>query len=182
MEVKIIRQSCWPFSTVLDSGIQFSEEISCLHPMNLFKEFYKMRHPNLKLQWIFSQGMSEVNSLFTPKKYIFVLNNLQLIILLLFNYQTKSFSIEEICSMLNLAKNEVENNVNAFVDKSLMIKREENSKEKYFINRNFTSVPMKINLLPKGRVAAPEENKSIVPFYFLLDTFISLLYIFLGYI
>lgn len=139
-----------------------------------------MKHPNLKLQWVFSQGISEINSLFTPKKYIFVVNNLQLIILLLFNYPMRCFSLEEVCSMLNLTKNEVENNINAFVENKLMIKcKEENSKEKYYINTNFTSVPTKINLLPKGRGASSEESKSNVfyftPFYW-IDSIVSSLF------
>ncbi len=163
-DIKIIRQSCWPFSTALDEKIQLTEDQYGLDFINTYKEFYKAKQPNLKLQWIFSNVTSEVNSVFTPKKYIFVVNNLQLLILLLFNNPLKTFSFEEVCSILNIEKKEIENHFNAIVESKLIMLAEVG--DKFCINRNFSSGPIKISLIPRVRHVVQEEKSVFYIFFF----------------
>lgn len=50
-----------------------------------FEEFYKNKHQNRNLTWLYQHGSVEVNPLYTNKKYTFVVNAYQGVILCLFN-------------------------------------------------------------------------------------------------
>jgi cullin 1 len=50
-----------------------------------FEEFYKHKHHNRNLTWLFHHGSVELQPLFTQKKYIFVVNCYQAVVLCLFN-------------------------------------------------------------------------------------------------
>ena len=58
-----------------------------------FEEFYKFKYSNRNLTWLFQHGTVELQPTFTAKKYIFVANCYQAVILCLFNkYDTLTYT------------------------------------------------------------------------------------------
>jgi hypothetical protein len=50
-----------------------------------FEEFYKHKYQNRNLTWLFHHGTVELQPTFTSKKYIFVTNCYQAVVLCLYN-------------------------------------------------------------------------------------------------
>jgi hypothetical protein len=50
-----------------------------------FDEYYRKKHPNRNLKWLFHHGQVELQPTFTKKKYFFTTNVVQTVVLCMFN-------------------------------------------------------------------------------------------------
>lgn len=73
-----------------------------------FEEFYKHKYSNRNLTWLFHHGQVELTPLFSQKKYIFVVNCYQAVVLCLFN-NNKTLTYDEIKNHSAIPESELNN-------------------------------------------------------------------------
>jgi len=106
MSISILTQGCWPENEAKKSRIP--EEIEPCK--TAFEKYYQSKYPGKILNWTLSLGDCEMIGNFEKRKYLLILSNIQMSILLLFNKRTE-MKYEEIKHLLGMADAELEPNL-----------------------------------------------------------------------
>lgn len=154
------------------NGVEFVSEVltnghwpeqptgACTLPMemknctNKFEEFYKHKHNNRNLTWLFNHGNVEITPLFLQKKYTFVVNTYQAVVLCLFNkYAELTYTqIKEYGAFqeaeLNSALLYLCNPKQKILEKENMKKPQFAPNEKVKVFNGFTNNNIRVNFIP----------------------------------
>jgi hypothetical protein len=104
-----------------------------------FEEFYKHKYQNRNLTWLYHHGSIEIQPTFTTRKYIFVTNCYQAVILCLFNkYDTLTYT--DIKEYSAIPEAELNNALIYLCNPKLKILEKENMKKPQFAPTEKTNV------------------------------------------
>ncbi|EGR29244.1 hypothetical protein IMG5_160430 [Ichthyophthirius multifiliis] len=151
LDIKILTCGIWPFQNV--QQIKIHPELE-LH-INYLDQIYKTKFAGRKLKWMFSVGKSIIKSFYGCIKKEFMVSNIQLNILLLYNQQNHYNEIQ-IMQQLNINQEQLKTHLIPLVQ--LKILNFEN--ELYSYNPNFTYRTIKVNVpVLKKEDGTQEEGK-----------------------
>lgn len=106
ISVSVIAKGYWPFCITDEEPVIVAPELT--QAIAIFEGFYKEKHQNRNVKWLFGQGISQISSFAFDKKYQFIVNNYQLLIILLFNKPIKKYSLSEIHAFTQIPFEEIE--------------------------------------------------------------------------
>ncbi len=136
-----------------------------------FDTFYKNKHSNRNLKWLWQHGSVEVATNFTPKKYQLVLNVFQCAVVSLYNGPDKVFTYGELKHKTNIPERQLNAALVGLANPrvKLLLKGQNNAKfesddEKMTLNEKFASNNIRMTLIPqavvkKKTVEQSEEEK-----------------------
>lgn len=103
LHIDVISKNKWFFDEFNDE-FEFSDEI--ITYLNIFEKFYKNKHPERNLKWAKPIGTGVLKANFQPKSKILILNNIQIFVLLCFNWK-KVCSFQEIQEKLKIQNKKI---------------------------------------------------------------------------
>lgn len=106
ISVSVIAKGYWPFCITDEEPVIIPPELA--RSIAIFESFYKEKHQNRNVKWLFGQGISQLSSFGFDKKYQFIVNNYQLLLILLFNKPIKKYSLSEIQLFTQIPFEEIE--------------------------------------------------------------------------
>jgi len=162
MNVTILTQGCWPESEAKKSIIP--EEVEPCK--TAFEKFYQHKYPGKILNWTLTLGDSEMVGNFDKKKFIFVVSNVQMSILLLFN-KRKEMKYEEIKTLLGIPDADLEPNLLFLIIKNeILTKGNPSIKDKVYedevltFNSGYSSQLKRVNCKPT-RIAVAKKMEEV---------------------
>jgi hypothetical protein len=176
--VKVLRTSCWPdklFQKDKQNKIFSDPAIEAYK--SKFKTFYINKNQGKNLDWIVNHGSAELKLLTGSKPYQFLVNPIQMALLLLFNHQDKlSFGdmkdklgfpdgnahLTEAIRFFSLRSKLLSRDFEeaALTAEKNKEKKAVDDKENFWINAEFQSKMIKLNCIPNvGAVKKTEERK-----------------------
>jgi cullin 3 len=171
------------------NGVEFSTEIltnghwpeqntgACTLPPEMkqctskFEEFYKHKYSNRNLTWLFQHGQVELQPTFTQKKYIFVVNCYQAVVLCLFN-KHNTLTYDEVKNHSAIPEGELNNALlylcnpkQKILDKENMKKPQFAPTEKVNVNTAFTNNNIRVQFVPtqthKKKTAEKNDSEKV---------------------
>ena len=118
-----------------------------------FERWYKNKHSNRNLTWLFSNGSVEVQVLYTQKKYQLVVNVFQAAILCLFN-NGDNITCQQIKDTTHMPEENFKAGMMRMCDPKIKLLKKEvnkpvfNPNEKININPAFKSQNIRLSLIP----------------------------------
>ncbi len=118
LSMSVLTQGCWPENEAKKSNIP--QEVEPLK--SEFEKFYQNKYPGKVLTWTLNLGDCEMVGNFDKKKYLFMITNIQMSVLLIFNQRT-SIKYEEIKHLVGGNEADLEQNVLSLCTKNEILKK-----------------------------------------------------------
>lgn len=121
-----------------------------------FEEFYRNKHNNRQLKWLYQHGSVEMHTKFTKKPYQLVVNTFQTAILTMYNRPgNDEFTFAAIQDQTQIPDKQLQAALISMCNPKvkLLIKEKKNPKfedknEKFTINTNFANQAVRMSLIP----------------------------------
>lgn len=184
LSIDVLSKSKWVFNEFNDE-FKFSDEI--IATLKIFEDFYKSKHPERNIKWAKSIGTGVLKANFNPKSKILILNNIQIFILLCFNWK-KVCSFQEIKEKMKIEDKKIliESLKSLIKFKILFIfpNKDELVNEKFFesenfcVNLNFSHrnyeirVPLKISVENEESLQQKDIDNLALERKFLVESYI----------
>ena len=132
-----------------------------------FEMFYKNKHQNRNLLWLYHNGQAEVQTLFTAKKFQLICNVFQATVLCFYN-DTDELTVQQIKEKSNVPDEFLKpalihlcNPKIRVLDKQIKKPTLDDPNEKIKINPKFTSNNIRVNLIPTqtAKKKTTDDNK-----------------------
>ena len=135
-----------------------------------FELFYKNKHQNRNLAWLYNNGQAELQTTFTAKKFQLICNVFQATLLCFYN-ETDVMTVKDLRERSNIAEEffkpaliQLCNPKIRVLDKEIKKPNFDKPDEKISLNMKFSSNNIRVNLMPaqtqKKKTAEPDKNEN----------------------
>jgi cullin 1 len=164
----ILAQSMWPFNHSEDYNLNVAEELH--KPFEKVVDIYGSKHTGRDLKWLWNHGRAEVKANLSRKgkpPFIFTVSNLQLMILMAFNFES-SYTFEELHKKVGGSLNSFEAHLTPFTKYKLIDQSPPGTEHfnlpdtKFTIVEEYKSKKLKVNFISaiKTNESKSEEEQA----------------------
>jgi hypothetical protein len=132
-----------------------------------FEQFYKKKHQNRNLKWLFHHGKTEVKPLYvTDKNYTFVCNCYQTVIMMMFN-RSNVLTLNQIKEATSIPEEDLLEALKYFCNPKFKVLNKQFAKTPVFkpdetieVNLTFKNANLKLSLVPLMIHKKKDDQKS----------------------
>ncbi|CCM04787.1 uncharacterized protein FIBRA_06980 [Fibroporia radiculosa] len=150
--VKLLSARHWTSLNVPDMSFGIPPEILPLY--NRFSTFYSQKHPKRRLMWLWDHSMTELQTNCFDKRYKFLTNPIQMVMLLQYN-DHEILSVEELRRATSLSADVIDRMLLLFIGANI-VKLE--GDHQYRLNFGFKSKKICLNLISRLSPASTETE------------------------